>query len=153
MKKETLHTLAADKLYLLSSMKAMGGAVARKDFYDTVLKEGRINYFFLCQYMSELVDAAFIDEAEESLVLTPEGMEVLAMFGDEAPSVSHEVKEASADYAVYSEGNFTVYQKRLDDELVFSLALSKEAFPETDQSLSDEARVEAFIASIKKSEN
>lgn len=153
MKKETLHTLAADKLYLLSSMNAMGGAVARKDFYDAVLKEGRINYFFLCQYMSELVDAAFIDEAEDTLSLTDEGKDVLAMFGDEAPSVSHEVKEASADYAVYSEGNFTVYQKRLDDELVFSLALSKDLFPETDQSLSDEARVEAFIARIKNSEN
>ena len=153
MKKETLHTLAADKLYLLSSIKAMGGAVARKDFYDAVLKEGRINYFFLCQYMSELADAAFIDEAEESLTLTPEGMEVLAMFGDETASVPHEVKEATADYAVYSEGHFTVYQKRLDDELVFSLALSKDAFPEADQSLSDEARVEAFIASIKNAES
>lgn len=153
MKKETLHTLAADKLYLLSSMKAMGGAVARKDFYDAVLKEGRINYFFLCQYMSELVDAAFIDEAEGSLALTPEGMKVLAMFGDETASAPHEAKEATADYAVYSEGNFTVYQKRLNDELVFSLALSKEAFPEANQSLSDEARVEAFIASIKNTES
>lgn len=153
MKKETLHTLAADKLYLLSSMKAMGGAVARKDFYDAVLQEGRINYFFLCQYMSELADAALIDEAEGSLALTPEGAEVLAMFGDETATVAQEAKEATADYAVYSEGNFTVYQKRLDDELVFSLALSKDAFPETDQSLSDEARVEAFIANIKNSEN
>lgn len=75
------------------------------------------------------------------------------MFGDEAASLPHEEKEGLATYAVYSEGNFTVYQKRLDDELIFSLALSKEAFPETDQSLSDEARVEAFIASIKNSEN
>lgn len=153
MKKETLHTLAADKLYLLSSMKAMGGAVARKDFYDAVLQEGRMNYFFLCQYMSELADAALIDESEDMLTLTDEGKDVLAMFGDEVPSVPLEVKEATADYAVYSEGNFIVYQKRLDDELVFSLALSKEVFPETDQSLSDEARVEAFIASIKNSEN
>lgn len=153
MKKETLHTLAADKLYLLSSVKAMGGTVARKDFYDAVLKEGRINYFFLCQYMSELADAAFIDEAEGSLALTPEGMEVLAMFGDEAASMPHEEKEGLATYAVYSEGNFTVYQKRLDDELVFSLALSKETFPEADQSLSDEARVEAFIKRIKNAES
>lgn len=153
MKKETLHTLAADKLYLLSSMKVMGGAVARKDFYDAVLKEGHINYFFLCQYMSELADAAFIDEAEGSLALTPEGTEVLAMFGDETASVAHKAKEAMADYAVYSEGNFTVYQKRLDGELVFSLALSKEAFFETNQSLSDEARVEAFIAKIKNAES
>lgn len=153
MKKETLHTLAADKLYLLSSMRAMGGAVTRKDFYDAVLKEGHINYFFLCQYMSELADAALIDEAEESLSLTPEGAEVLAMFGDENATVAHEAKEATADYAVYSEGNFTVYQKRLDDELVFSLALSKDLFPETDQSLSDEARVESFIARIKNAKN
>lgn len=153
MKKETLHTLAADKLYLLSSMKAMGGAVARKDFYDAVLKEGRINYFFLCQYMSELADAAFIDETEESLTLTPEGLDVLAMFGDETASAPHEAKEATADYAVYSEGNFTVYQKRLNDELVFSLALSKEAFPVANQSLSEEARVEAFIARINNAKS
>ena len=153
MKKETLHTLAADKLYLLSSLKAMGGAVARKDFYDAVLKEGRINYFFLCQYMSELCDADFIKETEDTLTLTDEGKDVLAMFGDETASVPYEAKEATADYAVYSEGYFTVYQKRLDDELVFSLALSKKAFPETNQSLSDEARVEAFIAKIKNAKN
>ena len=144
--------MAADKLYLLSSIDAWKGPVRRKDFYDAILNEGRINYFFLCQYMSELVDAAFIDEKEDTLSLTDEGKDVLAMFGDEAPSVSHEVKESTAVYAVYSEGDFTVYQKRLDDELVFSLALSKDSFPETDQSLSDEARVEAFITSIKKAE-
>ncbi|WP_077074177.1 DUF4364 family protein [Aedoeadaptatus urinae] len=153
MKKETLHTLAADKLYLLSSMNARGGVADRKDFYDAVLKEGRMNYFFLCQYMSELADAALIDEADGTLTLTPEGMEVLAMFGDEAASVPQEEKEGLATYAVYSEGNFTVYQKRLDDVLVFSLALSKKEFPETDQSLSDEARVEAFIATIKNIES
>ena len=145
MKKETLHTLAADKLYLLSSMKAMGGAVARKDFYDAVLQEGRINYFFLCQYMSELADAALIDEAEGSLALTPEGAEVLAMFGDETATVAHEAKEATADYAVYSEGNFTVYQKRLDDELVFSLALSKDAFKISFENEDDGEQVEELI--------
>ena len=153
MKKETLHTLAADKLYLLSSVSALGGVATRKDFYDVVLKEGRMNYFFLCQYISELVDAALIDEAEDTLTLTDEGKDVLAMFGDEAPSVPPEVREATAEYAVYSEGNFIVYQKRLDDELVFSLALSKEVFPETNQSLSDEAQVEAFIARIKSAES
>lgn len=152
MKKETLHTLAADKLYLLSSLNALGGVADRKNFYDAVLKEGHMNYFFLCQYMSELADAALIDEADGTLTLTPEGMEVLAMFGDEAASVPQEEKEGLATYAVYSEGNFTVYQKRLDDVLVFSLALSREEFPETDQSLSDEARVEAYITSIKKAE-
>lgn len=152
MKKETLHTLAADKLYLLSSLNALGGVADRKSFYDAVLKEGHMNYFFLCQYMSELADAALIDEADGTLTLTPEGMEVLAMFGDEAASVPQEEKEGLATYAVYSEGNFTVYQKRLDDVLVFSLALSREEFPETDQSLSDEARVEAYITSIKKAE-
>lgn len=145
MKKETLHTLAADKLYLLSSMKAMGGAVARKDFYDAVLKEGRINYFFLCQYMSELADAAFIDEAEGSLALTPEGAEVLAMFGDEAVSLPLEEKERLATYAVYSEGNFTVYQKRLDNELVFSLALSKDAFKISFEIEDDGEQVEELI--------
>ena len=153
MKKETLHTLAADKLYLLSSIDAWNGAPGRKAFYDAVLNEGRMNYFFLCQYMSELADAALIDEADGTLSLTPEGVEVLAMFGDEATSLPHEEKEGLATYAVYSEGDFTVYQKRLDDVLVFSLALSKKEFPETDQSLSDEARVEAFIASIKKAED
>ena len=145
MKKETLHTLAADKLYLLSSMEAMGGAVARKDFYDAVLKEGRMNYFFLCQYMSELADAALIDEAEGTLSITPEGAEVLAMFGDEAASLPHEEKEGLATYAVYSEGNFTVYQKRLDDVLVFSLALSKDAFKISFENEDDGEQVEELI--------
>ena len=145
MKKETLHTLAADKLYLLSSMKAMGGAVARKDFYDAVLQEGRINYFFLCQYMSELADAALIDESEDTLTLTDEGKDVLAMFGDEVPSVPHEEKEGLATYAVYNEGNFTVYQKRLDDELVFSLALSKDAFKISFENEDDGELVEELI--------
>lgn len=145
MKKETLHTLAADKLYLLSSMKAMGGAADRKDFYDAVLKEGRMNYFFLCQYMSELADAALIDEAEGTLSITPEGVEVLAMFGDEAASLPHEEKEGLATYAVYSEGNFTVYQKRLDDVLVFSLALSKDAFKISFENENDGEQVEELI--------
>ncbi len=145
MKKETLHTLAADKLYLLSSMKAMGGAADRKDFYDAVLKEGRMNYFFLCQYMSELADAALIDEAEGTLSITPEGAEVLAMFGDEAASLPHEEKEGLATYAVYSEGNFTVYQKRLDDELVFSLALAKDAFKISFENEDDGEQVEELI--------
>lgn len=145
MKKETLHTLAADKLYLLSSMKAMGGAADRKDFYDAVLKEGRMNYFFLCQYMSELADAALIDEAEGTLSITPEGAEVLAMFGDEAASLPHEEKEGLATYAVYSEGNFTVYQKRLDDVLVFSLALSKDAFKISFENEDDGEQVEELI--------
>lgn len=145
MKKETLHTLAADKLYLLSSMKAMGGAADRKDFYDAVLKEGRMNYFFLCQYMSELADAALIDEAEGTLSITPEGVEVLAMFGDEAASLPHEEKEGLATYAVYSEGNFTVYQKRLDDVLVFSLALSKDAFKISFENEDDGEQVEELI--------
>ena len=145
MKKETLHTLAADKLYLLSSMKAMGGAADRKDFYDAVLKEGRMNYFFLCQYMSELADAALIDEAEGTLSITPEGAEVLAMFGDEAASMPHEEKEGLATYAVYSEANFTVYQKRLDDVLVFSLALSKDAFKISFENEDDGEQVEELI--------
>lgn len=145
MKKETLHTLAADKLYLLSSMKAMGGAADRKDFYDAVLKEGRMNYFFLCQYMSELADAALIDEAEGTLSITPEGAEVLAMFGDEAASLPHEEKEGLATYAVYSEGNFTVYQKRLDDVLVFSLALAKDAFKISFENEDDGEQVEELI--------
>lgn len=145
MKKETLHTLAADKLYLLSSMKAMGGPADRKDFYDAVLKEGRMNYFFLCQYMSELADAALIDEAEGTLSITPEGAEVLAMFGDEAASLPHEEKEGLATYAVYSEGNFTVYQKRLDDELVFSLALAKDAFKISFENEDDGEQVEELI--------
>lgn len=145
MKKETLHTLAADKLYLLSSMKAMGGAADRKDFYDAVLKEGRMNYFFLCQYMTELADAALIDEAEGTLSITPEGAEVLAMFGDEAASLPHEEKEGLATYAVYSEGNFTVYQKRLDDVLVFSLALSKDAFKISFENEDDGEQVEELI--------
>lgn len=149
MKKETLHTLAADKLYLLSSMEAMGGAVVRKDFYDAVLKEGRINYFFLCQYMSELCDADFIKETDEILTLTDEGKDVLAMFGDAATPVAQGDGLPKVSYAVYDEGNFRVYQKREDDALVFSLAISGDTFEVNLASETDEAQVEELIRRIK----
>ena len=147
MKKETLHTLATDKLYLLSSMKAMGGAADRKDFYDAVLKEGRMNYFFLCQYMSELCDADLINPVDDTLFLTDEGKNVLAMFGDGTTPVAQTEKAPEVRYAVYDEGNFRVYQKRVDDSLVFSLALSKDDF-ELNLSGSNKAQVEDLIRRI-----
>lgn len=128
MKKETLHTLAADKLYLLSSIDVWKGPVKRKDFYDAVLNEGRMNYFFLCQYMGELCDADFINDEDDALSLTDEGKEVLAMFGDGTTPVARPEKVPETRYAVYDEGDFRVYQKRVGDVLVFSLAVSKDAF-------------------------
>lgn len=149
MKKETLHTLAADKLYLLSSIDAWKGPVRRKDFYDAVLNEGRMNYFFLCQYMSELCDADFIEDANEILTLTEEGKDVLAMFGDAAIPVAQGEGLPQASYAVYDEGNFRVYQKRVDDVLVFSLALSGDAFDVNLAGETDEAQVEELMQRIK----
>lgn len=145
MKKETLHTLAADKLYLLSSIDAWKGPVIRKNFYDAVLNEGRMNYFFLCQYMSELCDADFIKDADEILTLTEEGKDVLAMFGDAATPVAQGDSLPKASYAVYDEGNFRVYQKRVDDVLVFSLALSGDAFEVNLAGETDESQVEELI--------
>lgn len=145
MKKETLHTLAADKLYLLSSIDAWKGPVRRKDFYDAVLNEGRMNYFFLCQYMSELCDADFIKDADEILTLTEEGKDVLAMFGDAATPAAQGDGLPKASYAVYDEGNFRVYQKRVDDVLVFSLALSKDAFKISFENEDDGEQVEELI--------
>ena len=137
--------MAADKLYLLSSIDAWKGPVRRKDFYDAVLNEGRMNYFFLCQYMSELCDADFIEDANEILTLTEEGKDVLAMFGDAAIPVAQGEGLPQASYAVYDEGNFRVYQKRVDDALVFSLALSDDAFEVNLPGETDETQVEELI--------
>lgn len=141
--------MAADKLYLLSSIDAWKGPVRRKDFYDAVLNEGRMNYFFLCQYMSELCDADFIKDTDEILTLTDEGKDVLAMFGDAATPVVQEDGLPKASYAVYDEGNFRVYQKRVDDALVFSLALSDDAFEVNLPGETDEAQVEELMQRIK----
>lgn len=141
--------MAADKLYLLSSIDAWKGPVRRKDFYDAVLNEGRMNYFFLCQYMSELCDADFIEDANEILTLTEEGKDVLAMFGDAAIPVAQGEGLPQASYAVYDEGNFRVYQKRVDDVLVFSLALSGDAFDVNLAGETDEAQVEELMQRIK----
>ncbi|MDY3118487.1 MAG: DUF4364 family protein [Peptoniphilus sp.] len=150
MKKETLHTLAADKLYLLSSIDAWNGHVPKKEFYDAVLKEGQMNYFFLCQYISELQEVGLLEEMKSHLFLTDEGREILAMFGDSAIPVARAAKKATVSYAIYDDGDFTVYQKRVDDALIFSLALSKKAFPEEPGRESDEARVETLIRCIEK---
>ncbi len=152
MKKETLHTLAADKLYLLSSIDAWNGAPGRKAFYDAVLNEGRMNYFFLCQYMSELLDADLINWVDDAFFLTDEGKNVLAMFGDEAEPMAGIEKTPEVHYAVYDEGHFRVYQKRVDDALVFSLALSKDAF-DLNLSGSDEAQVEELMQRIEEDKN
>lgn len=141
--------MAADKLYLLSSIDAWKEPVKRKDFYDAVLNEGRMNYFFLCQYMSELCDADFIEDADEILTLTEEGKDVLAMFGDAATPVLQGDSLPKASYAVYDEGNFRVYQKRVDDVLVFSLALSGDAFDVNLAGETDEAQVEELMQRIK----
>lgn len=141
--------MAADKLYLLSSIDAWKGPVRRKDFYDAILNEGRINYFFLCQYMSELCDADFIKDADEILTLTEEGKDVLAMFGDAAKPVAQGDGLPKVSYVVYDEGNFRVYQKRLDDALVFSLAISGDAFDVNLTGETDEAQVEELMQRIK----
>lgn len=141
--------MAADKLYLLSSIDAWKGPVRRKDFYDAVLNEGRMNYFFLCQYMSELCDADFIKDADEILTLTEEGKDVLAMFGDAATPVAQGDGLPQASYAVYDEDKFRVYQKRVDDALVFSLALSGDAFDVNLAGETDEAQVEELMQRIK----
>lgn len=141
--------MAADKLYLLSSIDAWKGPVRRKDFYDAVLNEGRMNYFFLCQYMSELCDADFIKDADEILTLTEEGKDVLAMFGDAATPVAQGDGLPQASYAVYDEGNFRVYQKRVDDALIFSLAISGDTFEVNLAGETDEAQVEELMQRIK----
>ena len=95
--------------------------------------------------MSELCDADFIEDANEILTLTEEGKDVLAMFGDAATPVAQGDGLPQASYAVYDEGNFRVYQKRVDDVLVFSLALSGDAFEVNLPGETDEAQVEELI--------
>ncbi|CAC9922506.1 hypothetical protein PEPNEM18_00060 [Aedoeadaptatus nemausensis] len=150
MKSVPIHTLASDKLYILASIKQGGGKMTRRALQDAILSEGRMNYFFLCQYILELIEADFLVERDETLILTQEGEEAFAMFSDQLNDDDVKVLHVeNVDYRITHEEDHTTYEKRIDGEMVFSLSILNSMATVTDEE-HKEAIIENLIQCIKK---
>lgn len=145
-----IHTLASDKLYLLATIKQSGGRMTRRALQDTILSEGRMNYFFLCQYILELIEANFLAERGDDLLLTREGEEAFTMFADQLNDDDAKVLQVEdVDYRITRDGDHITYEKRIDGAMVFSLSiLSSESADLTEDHRKD--IIENFIQCIKK---
>lgn len=150
MKSVPIHTLASDKLYILASIKQGGGKMTRRVLQDAILSEGRMNYFFLCQYILELIEADFLVERDETLILTQEGEEAFAMFSDQLNDDDVKVLHVeNMDYRITHEEDHTTYEKRIDGKMVFSLSILNSMATVTDEE-HKEAIIENLIQCIKK---
>lgn len=150
MKSVPIHTLASDKLYILASIKQGGGKMTRRALQDAILSEGRMNYFFLCQYILELIEADFLVERDETLILTQEGEEAFAMFSDQLNDDDVKVLHVeNMDYRITHEEDHTTYEKRIDGKMVFSLSILNSMATVTDEE-HKEAIIENLIQCIKK---
>ncbi|MDD7362534.1 MAG: DUF4364 family protein [Peptoniphilus sp.] len=127
MNTTALHALASDKLYLLAYIKQHGTRLPRQKLLDSILAEGRMNYFFLCQYLSELLDAGFLLEEEGDLVITKDGIDALHMFSDQINS--DDVKSLRSEevrYAVSEKDENILYEKTIRGHVVFSLTVRRD---------------------------
>ena len=150
MKSVPIHTLASDKLYILASIKQDGGKMTRRALQDAILSEGRMNYFFLCQYILELIEADFLVERDETLILTQEGEEAFAMFSDQLNDDDVKVLHVeNVDYCITHEEDHTTYEKRIDGEMVFSLSILNSMTTVTDEEQKEDI-IENLIQCIKK---
>ena len=124
--------------------------MTRRALQDAILSEGRMNYFFLCQYILELIEADFLVERDETLILTQEGEEAFAMFSDQLNDDDVKVLHVeNVDYRIVREGNHTTYEKRIDGEMVFSLSILNSMAVAADEDRK-EAIIENLIQCIKK---
>lgn len=124
--------------------------MTRRALQDAILSEGRMNYFFLCQYILELIEADFLVERDETLILTQEGEEAFAMFSDQLNDDDVKVLHVeNVDYRITHEEDHTTYEKRIDDEMVFSLSILNSMATVTDEE-HKEAIIENLIQCIKK---
>lgn len=145
-----IHTLASDKLYLLATIKQSGGNMSRCALQDTILSEGRMNYFFLCQYILELVEAHFLSERGDDLLLTHEGEEAFAMFADQLNDDDAKALQVEdVDYRITRDGEHITYEKRIDGAMVFSLSILNSESTDISEEHKEDI-IENFIQCIKK---
>lgn len=150
MKSIPIHTLASDKLYILASIKQNGGKMTRRALQDAILSEGRMNYFFLCQYILELIEADFLVERDETLILTRDGEEAFAMFSDQLNDDDVKVLHVeNVDYRINREGNHTTYEKIIDGKVIFSLSILNSMAAPADEDRKEKI-IENLIQCIKK---
>ena len=150
MNRVPIHTLASDKLYLLASIKHHGGKMTRRALQDAILSEGRMNYFFLCQYILELIEADFLEEQDDTLILTREGEEAFAMFSDQLNDDDVKVLHTeSIEHRIVQEGDHTTYEKKIDGEMVFSLSILNSMAGSTEEKRKEEI-IENLMECIKK---
>lgn len=87
--------LAENKLILLYILNRIDMPVSNTHITQIILENNLINYFSLQQYLSELVDAGFVNDDREdkkhALSLTQKGKEVLDYFLTRIPDAKKEM--------------------------------------------------------------
>lgn len=90
---DTTEELAQSKLLLLYIIKMFPYNLTKDQLVEYILKNDLLNYFSIQQYLSELVDAGFLDIVEEMYGITEKGNQTLKYFSKKIPSKIKETLE------------------------------------------------------------
>ncbi|HEY8363083.1 MAG TPA: DUF4364 family protein [Tissierellaceae bacterium] len=138
---ENTEELAQNKLLLLYIIKFSNHPFTNNELTEFVLKKNYMNYFFIQQYLSELMDSNFIgkvnDDSKEVYKLLEKGEVALSYFEDRIPnSIKEELDrefnrfkienkkktQVVADYYPKENNLFSVNLKLVENEdVLFSL--------------------------------
>lgn len=136
--------LAQNKLILLYIIDKSPFSFSKKKLNEFILENNYMNYFFLQQYLSELVNSNFInivkDNNEDNYVITEQGSVVLDCFINKVPStlkselenefdsIRSNVKKESqvvAEYYPREDGQYIANIKLVENEdVLFSLYIN-----------------------------
>ena len=135
MHEESSLELAENKLLVLYILKVLKQPITNSQLTEIILENSFINYFTLQQYISELLEAQFINYIEVSdknlIRLTEKGENVLSFFKDRISasklnSITEYIKShidlikkeltIHSDYTITKNNNFLIHIKALEDD-------------------------------------
>lgn len=154
MNRENLRNLASDKLYILAYIMRRPAPVERTALTAEILREGRINYFFLCQYIAELSESGLLAESQGLLYLTEEGERILTMFSQNLDAEDlAQIEKPRIAYDLREENGYVTVSKTEDGALKIALTLPESEFYAQSAGVSEEILIEAVLAAIEKADS
>ena len=128
--------LAENKLLLLYIFNKIKFPISNIQVTQIVLENNFMNYFTLQQYISDLMNANFLNHTEEQgkqrLLITEKGTKVLSMFDNRIPSSKKDILDdylkkkldnikkevtVSADYTIEKSNSFMVTLKVSENDI------------------------------------
>lgn len=136
--------LAQNKLILLYIIDKSPFSFSKKKLNEFILEKNYMNYFFLQQYLSELVNSNFISLVEEDeefkYIITEQGSLVLDCFQNKVPaklkedletefesikSTAKKEAQVAAEYYAREDGQYVANIKLVENEdVLFSLYIN-----------------------------